>query len=65
MNLSFFFNSLLDTRNVQLAPDCSIGVASVHIKVDICEDDSKSICVSWGYQVRIYKYSFKSNSNLY
>ncbi|XP_054707028.1 integrator complex subunit 11-like [Uloborus diversus] len=42
--------SLLENHNVQLAPDCSITVASVLIKVDVGEDDTKSICVSWGYQ---------------
>nr|XP_042913370.1 integrator complex subunit 11-like [Parasteatoda tepidariorum] len=42
--------SLLENKTVQLAPDCSITVASVLIKVDVCEDDTKSICLSWGYQ---------------
>ncbi|XP_055933224.1 integrator complex subunit 11-like [Argiope bruennichi] len=41
---------MLENRVVQLAPDCSITVASVLIKVDVGEDDTKSICVSWGYQ---------------
>ncbi|XP_035210645.1 integrator complex subunit 11-like [Stegodyphus dumicola] len=42
--------NLFETRSVQLALDCSITVASVLIQVNVREDDTKSICVSWGYQ---------------